>query len=249
MRSRLKPNLTQCYTTLKYHQLSTLRNLRFLWKKKFNQDTIAKMWHHLHKNLIRDNDPYLKKIWDLERLLPHCTTKQLAQLPAVDMQHAPANLPSKIHIFSYVDVLAQSLCSMHSDCASKLVCTVTVHQSLVESLLENGWSNNGSFLGVSAYQLQAVEQEYCWLQTMIGLASLAWWFSQDGCYALKSIWILAGAISGDDIDESFLHLPNTCGLKNENAGLSDSFEKLFTSILSAGSHDGSLREKKSSGRV
>ncbi|KNZ55453.1 hypothetical protein VP01_2672g2 [Puccinia sorghi] len=31
-----------------------------------------------------------------------------------DMQHAPAKLPSKLHKFEYVDVLAQSLCSLHS---------------------------------------------------------------------------------------------------------------------------------------
>ncbi|KNZ44499.1 hypothetical protein VP01_90g4 [Puccinia sorghi] len=35
------------------------------------------------------------------------------------------------------------------------LCTVTVHQRLVESLLEKGWSNNISFLGVSACQLQS----------------------------------------------------------------------------------------------
>ena len=46
--------------------------------------------------------------------------KKLDQLPAVDIQHAPAKLPSKLHIFAYVDFLAQSLCSVHSDCASKL---------------------------------------------------------------------------------------------------------------------------------
>jgi len=38
------------------------------------------------------------------------------------------------------------------------MCTVTVHQNLVESLLEKGWSNTTSFLGLSACQLQAVEQ-------------------------------------------------------------------------------------------
>ena len=48
----------------------------------------------------------------------HCK-KKLSQLPAVDMQHAPAKLPSKLHLSAYVDSLAQSLCSMHSDCASK----------------------------------------------------------------------------------------------------------------------------------
>ncbi|KNZ54858.1 putative signal peptide protein [Puccinia sorghi] len=56
----------------------------------------------------------------------HCK-KKLAQLPAVDMQLSPANIPLKLHI-------------------------------LVESLLEHGWSNNRSFLGVSACQLQVVEQ-------------------------------------------------------------------------------------------
>ncbi|KNZ64241.1 hypothetical protein VP01_1050g5 [Puccinia sorghi] len=40
------------------------------------------------------------------------------------------------------------------------VCTVIVHQSLVELLLENGLSNKRSFLGVSACQLQAVEQVF-----------------------------------------------------------------------------------------
>ncbi|KNZ55830.1 putative signal peptide protein [Puccinia sorghi] len=58
---------------------------------------------------------------------PGNCNKKLAQLPAVEMQHAPAKVPSKIHI-------------------------------LVESLLENGWSNNRIFLGLSACQLQAVEQ-------------------------------------------------------------------------------------------
>ncbi|KNZ53404.1 hypothetical protein VP01_3249g1 [Puccinia sorghi] len=36
--------------------------------------------------------------------------------------------------------------------------TLTVHQSLVESLLDNGWNNKKSFLGASACQLQAFEQ-------------------------------------------------------------------------------------------
>ena len=29
--------------------------------------------------------------------------KKLDQLPAVDIQHAPAKLPSKLHMFAYVD--------------------------------------------------------------------------------------------------------------------------------------------------
>ena len=46
--------------------------------------------------------------------------EKLSQLPAVDMQHAPVKLPSKLNLSAYVDSLAQSLCSMHSDCALKL---------------------------------------------------------------------------------------------------------------------------------
>ncbi|KNZ54463.1 hypothetical protein VP01_293g5 [Puccinia sorghi] len=36
--------------------------------------------------------------------------KKLAQLLAVDMKHAPTKLPSKLHLFACVDVLAQSIC-------------------------------------------------------------------------------------------------------------------------------------------
>ena len=36
--------------------------------------------------------------------------KKLSQLPAVEMQNAPAKLPSKLHLSAYVDLLAQSLC-------------------------------------------------------------------------------------------------------------------------------------------
>ncbi|KNZ59423.1 hypothetical protein VP01_1733g1 [Puccinia sorghi] len=43
------------------------------------------------------------------------------QVPAVEMKHAPANLTSKLHMFAYRDVLAQSLCILHNDCA---YCTV-----------------------------------------------------------------------------------------------------------------------------
>ncbi|KNZ52594.1 hypothetical protein VP01_3507g2 [Puccinia sorghi] len=37
-----------------------------------------------------------------------------------DMQDAPAKLLFKLHMFAYVTLLAQSLCSLHRDCASKL---------------------------------------------------------------------------------------------------------------------------------
>ena len=47
--------------------------------------------------------------------------KKISQLPAVDMQHAPAKLPSKLHLSAYVDF-------WYSHCAA---CTVAVHQSLV----------------------------------------------------------------------------------------------------------------------
>ncbi|KNZ51771.1 hypothetical protein VP01_3818g3 [Puccinia sorghi] len=45
---------------------------------------------------------------------------RLLQLDVVDMRHAPSKLPSKLHLFASVDVLSQSLCSLNSDCASKL---------------------------------------------------------------------------------------------------------------------------------
>jgi len=50
----------------------------------------------------------------------HCKKNLINCLPAVDIQHSPAKLPSKLHMFAYGDFLAQSLCSVHSDCASKL---------------------------------------------------------------------------------------------------------------------------------
>ena len=59
---------------------------------------------------------------DPEKLESTALQKKLDQLPAVEIQHAPAKLPSKLHMFAYVDFLAQSLCSVHSDCASKLGC-------------------------------------------------------------------------------------------------------------------------------
>ena len=49
------------------------------------------------------------------------------------------------------------------------MCTVTVHPSLVESILEKGLSNTTSFLGLSACQLQAVEHGF---PTVLELISL-----------------------------------------------------------------------------
>ncbi|KNZ58021.1 hypothetical protein VP01_2013g2 [Puccinia sorghi] len=60
----------------------------------------------------------------LTQVHQQCALKKiLAQLPAVNMQHAPVKLPSKLQLFAYLDYLAQSL-----------FCTVTVHQSLAESM-------------------------------------------------------------------------------------------------------------------
>ncbi|KNZ62437.1 hypothetical protein VP01_126g3 [Puccinia sorghi] len=50
---------------------------------------------------------------------------------------------------------SQAVIQTPSVCICRCFGTVTVHQSLVESLLENGWKNNRSFLGVSACKLQA----------------------------------------------------------------------------------------------
>ncbi|KNZ53662.1 putative signal peptide protein [Puccinia sorghi] len=65
-------------------------------------------------------------------------------------------------------------------CLCRIYGTVTVHQSLVESLLEHGWNNNRSFLGLSACQLQAVEQvffavntaSYFFMPTVVNLISM-----------------------------------------------------------------------------
>ncbi|KNZ62534.1 hypothetical protein VP01_1258g3 [Puccinia sorghi] len=63
----------------------------------------------------------------------------------LEHEHAPAKChPNSTCLHMYM--------FWHSHCA---VCTVIVDQSLVESLLENGWSKNISFLGLSAGQLQA----------------------------------------------------------------------------------------------
>ena len=47
----------------------------------------------------------------------HFQKKQrLSELPAVDMQHAPAKLPFKLDLFKYADFLEPA----HSDCALML---------------------------------------------------------------------------------------------------------------------------------
>ncbi|KNZ57242.1 hypothetical protein VP01_2202g1 [Puccinia sorghi] len=102
-----------------------------------NEPTTSSQRQHSHNKGSHDfrlgSHPYLiqgnqfiigytqpsRFFWKFKGNFQHCK-KELAQLPAVDMQNAPAKLPCKLCMFAYVDVLAQSLCRLHSDCASKL---------------------------------------------------------------------------------------------------------------------------------
>ncbi|KNZ48574.1 hypothetical protein VP01_555g2 [Puccinia sorghi] len=101
-------------------------------------------------------------------ILIHFTATKLTSLPAVDMQHTPAKVPSKLHLFAYVDILAQSLGSLHSDCASKLG----------QINLGESWSNNRSFLGVSACQLQFLQWHVLYIGKEVGLNVLALYHAQ-----------------------------------------------------------------------
>ncbi|KNZ62949.1 hypothetical protein VP01_1202g1 [Puccinia sorghi] len=78
-----------------------------------------------------------------------CENKRMSQH---EKSTAKKNLPNCL----------QLTCSMlQPSChPNSTLCTVTVHQSLVESLLEKGWSKNRSFLGASACKLQAFEQVF-----------------------------------------------------------------------------------------
>ncbi|KNZ43646.1 hypothetical protein VP01_9g4 [Puccinia sorghi] len=71
-------------------------------------------------NCIKYDQIYHYVIGRFYKIHPFQNLFKLAQLIAVDMRHAPAKLPSKLHLFSCVDVLAQSLCSLNSDCESNL---------------------------------------------------------------------------------------------------------------------------------
>ena len=82
-------------------------------KKKQPWWTKEQMWKYW------EEEAWIKSLKVAERA-KKALQEKLDQLPAVDIQHAPAKLPSKLHMFAYVDFLAQSLCSVHSDCASKL---------------------------------------------------------------------------------------------------------------------------------
>ncbi|KNZ55863.1 uncharacterized protein VP01_255g2 [Puccinia sorghi] len=61
--------------------------------------------------------------------LLHPWNKCILNSTAVEMQHSSAKLPTKLHLFGYVDYLAQSLSNLHSEFSS----------NLVESLLEKVW--------------------------------------------------------------------------------------------------------------
>ncbi|KNZ46958.1 hypothetical protein VP01_67g4 [Puccinia sorghi] len=111
--------------------------------------------------------------------------KKLAQLPAVDMQHAPAKA---IH---------------------------TPH-----SLLENGWGNSRSFLGLSACQLQAVEQvffavKYMVLNGFISCLILPVYclvFQDCGMNLFLSYLSIKGKLSFTPVNMFLRH----CGLKYSN---------------------------------
>ncbi|KNZ50482.1 hypothetical protein VP01_43g2 [Puccinia sorghi] len=68
--------------------------------------------------------------------------------PSINSSHSWLSLKHTPSTEKNLDQLPENF--LHSHCA---VCIVTVHQSLVETLLEHGWSNNRSFLGLSACQL------------------------------------------------------------------------------------------------
>ncbi|KNZ51994.1 hypothetical protein VP01_3736g1 [Puccinia sorghi] len=107
--------------------------------------------------------------------------KKLSQTPAVDMQKVPRSfccyskisprfiessfgaqsMFQNIYICKQVEFGCQlSWSILHVNCrqhckkthSTSCICTVTVHQSLVEALLEKFWSNDRSFLGVSAFE-------------------------------------------------------------------------------------------------
>ncbi|KNZ61796.1 hypothetical protein VP01_1356g3 [Puccinia sorghi] len=67
----------------------------------------------------------------------------------------PINCPHLLHQYS---LSLTSTMFQPSSYPNSTLWTVTVHQSLVESLLEKFWSNDRSFLGVSACHFQVAEQ-------------------------------------------------------------------------------------------
>ncbi|KNZ60711.1 hypothetical protein VP01_1512g2 [Puccinia sorghi] len=86
-----------------------------------NQLTVGLLWMGNLDTLNRYRNHCL--IWGawtllfgLGILLADKLQKKLAQLPAVDMQHAPAKLSSKLHLFAYVDVVqsGQLMCNKAS---------------------------------------------------------------------------------------------------------------------------------------
>ncbi|KNZ46603.1 hypothetical protein VP01_712g2 [Puccinia sorghi] len=87
--------------------------------------------------------------------LPHCAVPHRCGLIFV--------LQCQKHIaqvFLHAAFSSQAVIQTPPVCICSCFGTVILHQSLVESLLEKGWSNNISFLGVSASQLQAVDQVF-----------------------------------------------------------------------------------------
>ncbi|KNZ54575.1 hypothetical protein VP01_290g1 [Puccinia sorghi] len=58
-------------------------------------------------------------------LITHVTLQK--KKSSVDMQHSTAKLLLKLHLFAYLDFLAQLLCSLHTDCAPKLASLDFLH--------------------------------------------------------------------------------------------------------------------------
>ncbi|KNZ44506.1 hypothetical protein VP01_909g3 [Puccinia sorghi] len=99
-------------------------------------------------------------------------------------EHATAKLPLKLHMFAYVEFLAQSLCSLNSDCASKLVEQVffAVWETMFDCQGQNimsikiSWSCQSTQVAMAKYYLHdklifkilACSQECCqWIWALV----------------------------------------------------------------------------------
>ncbi|KNZ52761.1 hypothetical protein VP01_3457g1 [Puccinia sorghi] len=94
---------------IKVYKISTkaappFKNVRGIIPKQIT--IFINLW--LLKSFKLIYDEYANRLIQVSQK-PLSLQKKLSQLPGVDMQHAPAKLPSKLHLFSYVDVLAKSL--------------------------------------------------------------------------------------------------------------------------------------------
>ncbi|KNZ63064.1 putative signal peptide protein [Puccinia sorghi] len=84
-------------------------------------------------------------------------------------------LPSPLLLFKPLDY--QAVIQNPPVCIGRCFGTVTVHQILVELLLEKCWSNNRTFLGVYSFQLQAFEHFFAKEPDPLHLKILFFFFS------------------------------------------------------------------------